>query len=121
MNDFDFARRLSVPIGQLYSEAKRSQYQFPRNTLTAARLLASLCCDLVGGEATDGPDGLDEKIRLLERSHRINRETRDQLYQLRKWGNRAAHPEAGLLDEEASDACDRLSLGKGQHWRPLAP
>lgn len=104
MNDFDFARHLSVPIGQLYSEAKRSQYQFPRNTLTAARSLASLCCDLVGGDATDWPDGLDEKIRLLDRSHRINRETRDQLYQLRKWGNRAAHPEAGLLDEEAQKA-----------------
>lgn len=53
---------------------------------------------------------MDEKIRLLDRLHRINRETPDQLYQLRKWSNRAVHAEAGVLDEETQKALAGCAL-----------
>ncbi|MBD8529367.1 MULTISPECIES: tetratricopeptide repeat protein [unclassified Massilia] len=104
MNDLDFARHVSVPIGQLYDEAKRSQYQFPRNTLIAVRSIASLCCNLLAPSDDAWPDGLDDKIKALDRTRCINRVTREQLNQLRNWGNRAAHPEAGLLGEADQQA-----------------
>jgi hypothetical protein len=47
---------------------------------------------------------------LLDRLHRINRETPDQLYQLRKWSNRAVHAEAGVLDEETQKALAGCAL-----------
>jgi TPR repeat protein len=100
MNDLEFVQHVSAPLGQLYGEAKRSARQFPRNTLIAARSMASMCCDLLRRhEVVDWPDGLEEKIRALEQARRINRDTRDRLTQLRRWGNAAAHPEASLIDE----------------------
>ncbi len=100
MNDLDFARRVSEPVRVLYAEAKRSRHQFPRNTLIAARSLASLCCDILRTDAAgDWPVGLDDKIRELGRARSINPGTRHRLDQLRRWGNQAAHPEAGMVDD----------------------
>jgi len=110
MNDFDFARHVTPAVGQLYHEAKRSRHEFPRNTLIAMRSLASLCCDILWDGSPDWPGGLDEKIRVLYRTHRINRDTREQLDQLRRWGNRAAHPEEGLLDAEGQAALAERAL-----------
>lgn len=101
MNDLELARRVSAPIGELYREAKQSQRQFPRNTLIATRSLASMCCDMLRRhEAVDWPNGLSEKIRVLDQARRINGDTLDKLDQLRRWGNIAAHPEASLADEK---------------------
>jgi len=59
-----------------------------------------MCCDRLCQPGTaDWPEGLDEKIRTLDRTRRINPMTRDHLDQLRRWGNAAAHPEDSLIDE----------------------
>lgn len=100
MNDLEFAQRVSVRIGELYGEAKRSQHLFPEHALTRTRGLASLCCDILRhGEMPNWPDGLDEKIGVLVRARQINADTRQLLHDLRRWGNAAAHPEESLLDD----------------------
>ena len=100
MNDLEFARRVSDRIGTLYAEAKRSRHQFPKHALIQTRALASLCCDLLGGdECSDPAAGLDEKVRGLYKTRRINPGIRDLLDELRRWGNAAAHPEVSLLDD----------------------
>jgi hypothetical protein len=100
MNDLEFAQRVSVRIGELYSEAKRSHHQFPKHALIQTRALASLCCDLLRPDDwREWPDGLDEKIRMLAKAQRINRDTREKLNDLRRWGNAAAHPEESLREE----------------------
>jgi len=105
MDDLEFAQRVSPRIGQLYSEAKRSQYQFPRHALIQIRALASLCCDRLHQPAgQEWPAGLDEKIRALVRMRIINPATRELLHDLRRWGNAAAHPEESLLDEARFNA-----------------
>lgn len=100
MNDLEFAQRVSARIGELYSEAKRSRYQFPKHALIQTRALANLCCDLLRtDEWREWPDGLDEKIRMLAKAQRINRDTHEKLNDLRRWGNAAAHPEESRREE----------------------
>ena len=100
MNDLEFAQRVCARIGQLYSEAKRSRYQFPKHALIQTRALASLCCDLLRPDDwREWPDGLDEKIRMLAKAQRINRDTHEKLNDLRRWGNAAAHPEESRREE----------------------
>jgi TPR repeat protein len=101
MNDIDFAERVSVPIGQLYKEAKRSLQQFPKHALTQARALASLCCDMLGAPVQNFQrPGLDGQINELARTHRINPDTYDLLQRLRRWGNAGAHPERAMIDDK---------------------
>jgi TPR repeat protein len=100
MNDLEFAQRVSARIGELYSEAKRSRYQFPKHALIQARAIASLCCDLLRPDDwREWPDGLDEKIRMLAKAQHINRDTHEKLNDLRRWGNAAAHPEESRREE----------------------
>lgn len=100
MNDLEFAQRVSAQIGELYSEAKRSRYEFPKHALIQTRALASLCCDLLRPDDwREWPDGLDEKIRMLAKAKRINRDTHEKLNDLRRWGNAAAHPEESRRED----------------------
>lgn len=116
MNDIDFAKRVSEPIGQLYSEAKRSLHEFPKHALTQARALASLCCDILGApeknnqQKNDQRPGLEGQIAELARTHRINPDTRDLLQRLRRVGNAGAHPERSMLDEKQLPLTARQAL-----------
>lgn len=111
MNDIDFAKRVSVPIGQLYGEAKRSLHEFPKHALTQARALASLCCEMLGASMHNAQRlGLDGQITELGRTHRINPDTYDLLQRLRRWGNAGAHPERAMLGEEQLPAIARQAL-----------
>ena len=111
MNDLEFAQRVSTRIGELYSEAKRSQHQFPKHALIQTRALASLCCDMLyQPDAGEWPVGLDEKIRALVKTRLINPDTRALLHDLRRWGNAAAHPEDSLLDEAQFGTLARQAL-----------
>lgn len=100
MNDLEFAQRVSARIGELYSEAKRSRYLFPKHALIQTRALASLCCDLLRPDDwREWPYGLEEKIRMLAKAQRINLDTHEKLNDLRRWGNAAAHPEESRREE----------------------
>lgn len=111
MNDLEFATQVSAPIGQLYHEAKRSLSAFPKHALVQARALASLCCDLLGAPLRDvQPCGLDGQIVALARTRRINPDTRELLQRLRRWGNAGAHPEGGVLAQEAFPAIASRAL-----------
>lgn len=114
MNDIDFANRVSAPIGQLYSEAKRSFHEFPKHALIQTRALASLCCDLLGAAATPAQgtqrSGLEGQIAELWRTHRVNSDTYDLLQRLRRWGNAGAHPERAILDEKQFAPTARKAL-----------
>lgn len=99
MNDLEFAQRIDERIGELYSQAKASVYQFPKNTLTELRSIASLCCDLLRPDDwLVLPRGLHEKIQQLKDAHKINFETHEKLTELRRWGNWAAHVEDAPKD-----------------------
>lgn len=110
MDDLEFARRVSARIGELYSEAKRSQHHFPRHALIQTRALASLCCDMLYPAGSREAPGLDEKIRALVKARLINPDTRALLHDLRRWGNAAAHPEDSLLDEARFASLARQAL-----------
>lgn len=111
MNDIDFAKRVSAPIGQLYGEAKRSLHEFPKHALTQARALASLCCEMLGASMHNAQrPGLDGQITELERARRINPDTYDLLQRLRRWGNAGAHPERAMLDEQQLPTIARQAL-----------
>jgi TPR repeat protein len=115
MNDLEFALHVSGPIGKLYGEAKRSRLQFPRNTLITLRSLAELCCDMLRrNDTVEWPGDLVDRIRILSRTHRINRETHEQLEQLRRWGNAAAHPKDSLLNDSDQEhlALDALDAAR---------
>lgn len=111
MNDIDFAKRVSAPIGHLYGEAKRSLHEFPKHALTQARALASLCCDLLGApvQSCQRP-GLEGQIAELASTRRINPYTCDLLQRLRRWGNAGAHPERAMLDEKQFAPTARQAL-----------
>jgi TPR repeat protein len=111
MDDLEFAQRVSARVGELYSEAKRSQHQFPKHALIQTRALASLCCDvLFQSDGREWPVGLDEKIRVLVKARLVNPDTRALLHDLRRWGNAAAHPEESLLDEAQFGTLARQAL-----------
>lgn len=111
MNDIDFARLISVPIGQLYEEAKRSLREFPKHALTQARALASLCCEMLGASLHNVQRaGLDGQIAELGRTHRINPDTYDLLQRLRRWGNAGAHPERTMIAEQQLPTIARRAL-----------
>lgn len=113
MNDIEFAHKTHPQIGKLYSEAKLSLHRFPKHTLTLTRGLASLCCDLLRPDNwTDWPEGLNEKIKALNKAHKINPETFYKLKELQLWGNWAAHPEESRKEEEDFNQLANTALDK---------
>ncbi len=96
MDDFEFARRISNKIGELYKVAKSRLIDFPLYSLLHQRSIAETVCNIIINLTpleVEVRQTLDYKIAQLKKHNHINFATADCLTILRKNGNIGAHPE----------------------------
>jgi TPR repeat protein len=96
IDDVTFVNEIDIDVGKLYSEAKKAlSLDVPQHTLTLGRSISNMICEKVARhkDVNFPNDNLAENISILVKMQIINPSIKDMFHQLRKSGNKGAHPE----------------------------
>lgn len=93
MNDIEFAQNVSLPLADLYEQAKNLGMSTPGYALTYLRAFAETFCEVI--DSNIGSDlSLERKIASLRNRQLVDHRVLAHLRTLQKHGNVGAHPKA---------------------------